>query len=447
MSEGELHSAWQPVPKAERALLRFVDGFQHEFPELIELSQRLLDTCAVRLRDILDHILLPHDRWRDFLSTGWKHVSSGLLHNPLGNFPDVVVAQSPGVALRVESVEGFLQAQGFDAEIEGARSGPYRRARILSKSGVAAWVVERNGHVGYQVPEVNSSELRVTQDVLRRFRTRRRDFPSVTDGLRHLESLVDAALTEISPHVVCDAFFRVEREYWESRCAVARLQRERQQRAGIGWCNVDHHTFDSSRAHFAQTIRILEKLGYRCRELLYAGHLAGWGSQILEQPVLRNTIFADIDLAPEELHIDFAHMPLDLLPRHRRAGLWCALHGESMLEAGLNHVAALCDQVRLRTQLSALGIKMMAPFSAFSVLYQELSEGEWWPVESSRIDGLERQGHLDPLEAADFRRRGAIGSHFENIQRNEGFKGFNQPGIDGVLVIIDPRHNVAAPRP
>jgi hypothetical protein len=45
-------------------------------------------------------------------------------------------------------------------------------------------------------------------------------------------------------------------------------------------------------------------------------------------------------------------------------------------------------------------------------------------------------------QAEDFRLNGAIGSHLENLERNEGFKGFNQPGIDGVLRIIDPRKNL-----
>jgi len=189
----------------------------------------------------------------------------------------------------------------------------------------------------------------------------------------------------------------------------------------------------------------LEKLGYQCRELLYAGHQAGWGSQILEQPVLKSTIFADIDLTPEELGIDFAHVPLDPLTKHRRAGLWCALHGESALEAGLNHVAGLHDQAALRAQLEAAGLRMMSPFSNFPVLYQELTQGEWWPVDPTRIDKLAKDGHLAADEAEDFRLRGAIGAHFENIERNAGFKGFNQPGIDGVLTIIDPRRNLGTP--
>jgi len=63
-------------------------------------------------------------------------------------------------------------------------------------------------------------------------------------------------------------------------------------------------------------------------------------------------------------------------------------------------------------------------------------------VDPARIDALELSGHLSSEEAENFRLNGAIGAHLENIERNDGFKGFNQPGIDGVLRIIDPRQNL-----
>ncbi len=85
---------------------------------------------------------------------------------------------------------------------------------------------------------------------------------------------------------------------------------------------------------------------------------------------------------------------------------------------------------------------MMAPFSNFPHLFQQLTEGEWWPVRPDRIDALVRAGQISDVEAADFRRHGAIGSHLENLERNQGYKGFNQPGISEVLQIIDPRANL-----
>ena len=45
-----------------------------------------------------------------------------------------------------------------------------------------------------------------------------------------------------------------------------------------------------------------------------------------------------------ELLRDFAHSPqMQPLSTMRRAGLWCALHGESMLEAGINHLECTYD--------------------------------------------------------------------------------------------------------
>jgi hypothetical protein len=247
----------------------------------------------------------------------------------------------------------------------------------------------------------------------------------------------------LGPHWTCALFLRAEREYWERRNRAARVQKARQDALGLGWCNDDHHTYDASREWFHRTIGLLELLGFRCRERFYAGAEAGWGSQILEQPVLGTVIFADIDLAPDELEGDFAHSPeMQPLPTMRRAGLWCALHGESMLEAGINHLECTYDQVALRAQLQEAGVQMMAPFSNFPHLYQELTEGEWWPVRPERIDALLASGIITEEAARDFRERGAIGSHLENLERNFGYKGFNQPGISQVLRIIDPREFV-----
>jgi len=164
--------------------------------------------------------------------------------------------------------------------------------------------------------------------------------------------------------------------------------------------------------------------------------------------VLNSTIFADVDLAPDELGTDFARDRLAPLPRHRRAGLVCALHGESMLEAGLNHMAALYDSSLLRAQLNFENVSFMPPFSDMPHLYQELTVGVRVPVDPRRVDDLRRLGHLSAADAEDIRFNGAILSHLENIERNNGYKGFNKPGIDGVLRELDPRtHDRALKEP
>ena len=63
----------------------------------------------------------------------------------------------------------------------------------------------------------------------------------------------------------------------------------------------------------------------------------------MEQPVCRFAVFADVDLSPDEVEGDFAHRPLAPRTELGTVGLWCALHGESMLGAGLHHLAGRFD--------------------------------------------------------------------------------------------------------
>ena len=50
-----------------------------------------------------------------------------------------------------------------------------------------------------------------------------------------------------------------------------------------------------------------------------------------------------------------------------------------------------------------------------------------------RIDRLLHHGLITEAQANNFREHGAIGSHLENLERNEGFKGFNQTGVSDIM--------------
>lgn len=442
---------WTVQPVAEAALRAALDDLLDRMPDLRRWSAAVLDGCGVRLRDIVDHLQLPAAAAAPLLAAGWvRDAASDAWVNATGWFPDLLVAEGPAeLWFRVESAEVFARANGIDATIDGAiegrAHGPVRRVRAFAGDQALAGAIARNGHVGYDwTPAIPEGQLRAARLHAQAFRARRREFDTVAAGLDHAERLVDAAVGDLGQHWACDLWLSAERDFWMRRCPAGAAQKARQDAFGLGWCNIDHHTYDGSREHYRRTIQILEKLGFELREMLYAGDMAGWGSQVLEQPVLRSTIFADVDLAPHELDIDFAHADLPPLPRHRRAGLLSVLHGESILECGLNHVAALYDQRALRGQLQARGLTMMAPFSDFPFLYQELTSGDWGAVDPTRVDALEASGDLTPAEAEEIRLNGYIATHLENIERNDGYKGFNKPGIDGVLRALDPRAAVRA---
>lgn len=433
---------WSVQPDAERFFRERLDSALAACPPAADYAEALLERAGVRLRDIIDHVEFDDSTLIGPLEeAGWKPIAGDVWVNSTGSFPPFVRRSGGGTrfAFRVEDADHFIRALGLSTAIEGKPRGPARRAEVFANGSHSFALFERSGYAGFDIKEAEDALIRAARLHLQAFRSRRRQFDSTDEGLVHTERLVDEAVSALGPHWACDLWLRAEREYWLLRCAAGRLQKARQDALGIGFSNIDHHTYDGSRRHFRHTIRILEKLGYQLREMIYAGELAGWGSQILEQPVIGSTIFADVDLAPEELEIDFAHQVLPELPKRFRAGVVSALHGESILEAGLNHVAFLFDQTKLRAQLGEDGVRMMAPFSDFPHLYQELTLGDWVPVDPIRVDTLEREGHIGAEEAEKIRLEGAILTHLENIERNYGFKGFNKPGIDDVLRKLDPR--------
>jgi hypothetical protein len=217
------------------------------------------------------------------------------------------------------------------------------------------------------------------------------------------------------------------------------VQKRRQDLLGLGWGNHDHHTFRCSRRLFPDLIGFLSRLGLDKRERYYAGEEAGWGAQIMESAAAGIVVFADVDLKPGEIDIDFATQQLPELPALRTVGLWCSLHGDSFLQAGMHHLEARFDFARLRDQLGAEGVATMKPFSDFAFLKQAFTEGERWRVPTGRITALLRRGLITPAQADSFARDGAIGSHLENLQRKGGFKGFNQKAVSAIIAATDPR--------
>jgi hypothetical protein len=305
------------------------------------------------------------------------------------------------------------------------------------------WIVERHGQLGYTPSDVAVPDATAIMHHAEVFRCRQRRFGRDEEGVEHALKVIKEAVAELGHGRACDMFFAVERAYWESRNRAGRLQKARQDRLGLGWGNHDHHTYRSSREQFANLIRVFEAMGLLCRERFYAGIDAGWGAQVMEQPACRIVVFADVDLSPEEVSGDFAHSRLAPRSSQGTIGLWCKLHGEALLQAGMHHLEAQFDFDAARAQLQREGVMTMAPFTDFTYLRQAFTNGEVWQVEPGRVAAARAAGFITDEQAKKFTEHGALGSHLEILERNEGYKGFNQTGISQIIRRTDPRGETA----
>lgn len=448
---------WEPQPAAQSLVDELVAEFLSRCAKSRLLNDRMAEETSTRFIDWIDYIEAPEtpellDR---LVETGFSHrpapgASLRYLHEG-GVFPQIILRDGPmlTVGVKVDWVSDFLAAWNVpnDSPIFGEPLTQLRRAVAFRGDNTQLVAVERHGEWGFAEQQADPRRSVAATRHMETFRRRRRDWPTDDQGFSHVHALVDAAIDELSSghrgdsgvHFTCDLFFRAERDFWERRNTAARWQKARQDLLGLGWANHDHHTFRCSREHFPSLIRLLEKLGFTCRERFYAGHEAGWGAQVLEQPVTGFVVFADVDLSPEELADDFAHQELPHRHELGTIGLWTALHGESILQAGMHHLECQFDHARLTKALEDAGHKVMAPFTNFDFLRQAFTQGENWPVAEKRIAKLLTDERITPEEAEKFRTQGAVGSHLENLERNDGYKGFNQQGVSDIMRRTDAR--------
>ncbi len=460
---------WHRHPEAEK----FVAGRLAELvaaqPAAQKLSAVLEARTSSRLFDWLDHLVLaggdtPRGQLADLgferedvpagsRETVYYHAGTMLPRIVLREGAPAASGTPLEVALQVEDVSAFLMAHRLTAPIEGSVLAPFRRATAWQEAGSEILVVERRGHGGFVPVDTPPGDAARYLQGLERWATRPRlvaadgDVPGMEQTLRLARDMVSEMGIDRAAWIAMEA----ERGLWQRRNRAGQVQKARQDSLGLGWGNHDHHTFRSSRHTFGLLIQILETLGFRRRERFYAGAQAGWGAQVMEQPVCRLAVFADVDLSPQEVDADFTREPLPPRDTLGTVGLWCALHGESMLGAGLHHLAARLSFDKATADLADWGVETMHPFSDFSYLRQAFTRGERWAVDPGRLERLASTGLIDEEQRARFaaaqgpegasgaQREGTVGSHLENIQRAEGFKGFNQEMVSDIIRRTDPR--------
>ena len=431
---------WQVFPRAEKFLQREVNNFLKHNKVARKLAKDMQAKTNTRFFDWIDHIAIPkkritEEKLKKFGFTRLKCVSppkTKVYKNTKSVFPPVMLHDQEGteIAIKPEDLDQFMNKR--KGKIQGKKYAPVRRA-VLSVEGTYSFsAIERRGSLDFW--DFPATDIIAYKKALQKCLKRKRVFRSDRQGMVATQKLVKSLLRSLSKARAADAFFRAERVYWEKRNKIGQKQKARQDTLGLGWGNHDHHTYRSSRENFSELITIFELLGFKCRERFFAGEKAGWGAQIVEHSSCDIVVFADVDLDLREKDKDFAHKGL----RHRKelgtVGLWIALHGESMLQAGMHHLEARFEFNQLKKQLN-----FMNPFSYFPFLKQAFSLGERWRVNKQRVEKLVKAGSISSLQGKEFIKNGALGSHLENLQRRQGFKGFNQQSVSVIIKATDPR--------
>ncbi|MBA3957771.1 MAG: hypothetical protein H0X51_05180 [Parachlamydiaceae bacterium] len=441
---------WQCHPKSEALLSHIVEESCRQNPFIEEFRQKLLLETSTRLFDWLDHVSVGYAQQleKELEEDGFKTESVTatyrILRHPGAQFPRVVMHENEqagvSLALTVDSIADFLMANNLTGHIEGDFLSFYRRCCISTESGVSLFVVERRGTATMEPSHTEQNYVNHYMEASELWQTRARDMFNDDEAMAHTLGTAQRVTELVGEDLAAWIVLECERKYWQSRNLAAQLQKNRQDRLGMGWANHDHHTFRSSRRQFAHLVRLFEMLGFRCRERFYAGKEAGWGAQVMEHPNCRLVLFLDVDLLPNEIEIDFRHQPLEELHEMHTVGLWCGLHGDSILKSGMHHLEAQFMFEELTRDLKNSGVGMMEPFSNFPFLKQAFTKGEMWKVDSKRVQQLVEEGAITHVQAEKFLAAGALGSHMENLQRREGYKGFNQKNVSFIIEKTDPRN-------
>jgi hypothetical protein len=432
---------WTLHEAAEQLVERLLGQLCERSPFLAGLAARLPAETSTRLFDWIDHLGVPVSA-DDLTAAGYVdgyRTVPGVWRHPGAQLPAIVPDTTTWqAALRVDDCAAFASAHASTSGVRGAELSGFRQAVVVDDGVVVSGVERRSWASGITPVEWPEDPVAESRRAWRLWAERPRTWGSSADVL-DLVRVAEEMVALVGPDLAASYALELERAYWQRRNTAAVLQHARQDRLGLGWGNNDHHTFRSSRVCFAPLIQVFRALGFSVRERFYAGAEAGWGAQVMEHPGNGGVIFADVDLTPDEVAIDFAAQPLPPSDALGTVGLWCALHGESVLVAGMHHLEGQFEFDQLRTDLTALGVGQLAPFSNFPHLRQAFTEAERWPVPRSRLSPLVAAGVLTAEKAEEFATRGAAGSHLENLARRAGFKGFNQANVSTTMRATDPR--------
>lgn len=434
---------WRSYPKAQHFLEGQLSNFLVPAKASASSSDPFLETlvlrdaaaeCGLRFFDLLDYVRLAVPRsarmlivQQGFIPQEFSQEPGRLYAHEEAIFPALYIEEVKSekasavleIALKVEDLEQLQKKRKYSGSVSGEVESSFRKMSWVGPRGsYRLTFVERKGHRNFlEGPKEDLKNLREVRYLFGPHRdTQIRPLEDVEAAFDRTFEIVEKAMTLVGRERAAYEWLQAEVRYWEQRNKAATLQGERQRALGLGWMNKDHMTYRNSKAMFPRTVELLSRLGFEKRERLHAEEFT---AQILENRALGVAAFVDVD------------------PREKKeigtVGLWVKVHGESLLIAGLHHMAARFDFVNVQEILGRHGITFRPPFSNFDELKQVFTEGEKRLIPERHAKRLYKNGFITQLQYQRYVTEGAIYTHLENIQRRNGFKGFNPQSVDVTL--------------
>lgn len=385
MSQFKAQESGSRVERALSAIQEQLDKFCASIPALAELETKIAQRTGSPLLDWVDalHLVAEPRRRAKWIDLGWLPSADRPDHEVLrfegDELPPIVLHAdlTARLDLRVQDLECFLAAHGlaFNARIQGAPGSPLRRAAWAQNGLRTFGVVERRGTVEFDPRRCEALDPARLELWTQQLRGRVRCPGDDAKGLDDLGRTLEEAAAELGQGPAASLFLSVEREYWQWRNQAARIQFRRQQGLGLGWGNHGKHIYRCSEELFGATQELFAKLGY-----VYKGdddRKHDVRRLELAHPASATRIVLETYLG--ELGGSDPQGP----------GMWTALHGESLLQAGMHRLCAVLHRARAGECVGG---------------------GELWTVDPQRVRALVRAGRIAAEEAEQLLERGAVGS-------------------------------------
>ncbi|WP_372367485.1 hypothetical protein [Candidatus Uabimicrobium sp. HlEnr_7] len=349
-------------PRIGSFLRKHIEDFLKNNKFAKTLATRMEQETGTRFSDWIDCFVFPDDAQmrKKIQKLGFSHYGKhkDIFIAERTSFPRILIRDSYfEIFVVVDSIVKFRARHGLQEPIDGNACSLIRKMSIANKRDYILSIIERTTMTPHTIPlEISDESAAKQKKAFDLWCNRERIFTSATEGVRQTLALAYRIVDMVGVNGAAYIVLQTELRYWQYKSHVGDLQKFFQNKLGLGWGNIDHFTFWSSRKNFKILIQIFEVLGFRCTKNFFVKDYGNKGVQIMEHENSGILVACEVHLKKKEKRQDFAHM--DLVPM-QTSGIvdnWLRASGESILNGGAKHIAIRCDIQKMQTHMEKHGV-------------------------------------------------------------------------------------------